>query len=78
MLLFTWPYNFDLSHESSQSIKELSGLSPDALCRLQFALLQQAEVHLTQSKNVARGTVRTKPLRMCGFLWQRWFDSMNF
>ena len=29
-------------------------------------------------KIVIRGTVCTKPLRMCSFLWQRWFDSMNF
>ena len=29
-------------------------------------------------KIVTRGTVRTKPLRMCGFPWQLWFDSMNF
>ena len=29
-------------------------------------------------KIVIRGTVCTKPLRMCSFLWQLWFDSMNF
>jgi len=27
---------------------------------------------------VADGTVCTKPLRMCSFHQQRWFDSMNF
>ncbi len=36
MLLFTGPYNFDVSSQRPKSIKEcLPGLSPGALCRLQ-------------------------------------------
>ena len=34
MLLFAWPYNFDLSFENPKLFQGiLSGLSPDALCR---------------------------------------------
>ena len=40
MLLFTWPYNFDISCENQSIFKEcLSGLSPDALCRIQLVLI---------------------------------------
>jgi hypothetical protein len=36
MLLFTWPYNFDIFFKNQSIFKEcLSGLSPDALCRIQ-------------------------------------------
>ena len=39
MLLFTWPYNFDTSFEFQSIFKEcLTGLSPVALCRIQFNL----------------------------------------
>ena len=41
MLLFTWPYNFDFSFKNKIVFKEcLSGLSPDALCRIQALKLK--------------------------------------
>jgi hypothetical protein len=59
-------------------IKEcLIGLSPIALCRIQ-AFAQKFrisnvkfDIHFDAIKIVADGTVRTKPLRMCGFHQQR-------
>jgi hypothetical protein len=38
---------------------------------VQSASFDQIEYSLTQSKNVADGTVHTKPLRMCAFHQQR-------
>jgi len=63
MLLFTWPYNFDVSSQKPKSIKELPGLSPGALCRLHKSIWLEIEVHLTQSKiHVADGTVSHEAL----------------
>ena len=73
MLLFTWPYNFDLSFESKEFQGMLSGLSPDALCRLQICIWSirisnmKFDIHFDAIKFVASGTVCTKPLRMCTF-----------
>jgi len=79
VLLFTWPYNFDVSSRKPKSIKELPGLSPGALCRLQIDLTRNWSFFWRNQKfYVADGTVCTKPLRMCSFHQQRWFDSMNF
>ena len=38
MLLFTWPYNFDVSYRNykASSRNVLTGLSPVALCRIQY------------------------------------------
>ena len=80
MLLFTWPYNFDLSYRKYKAFQGmLSGLSPDALCRIQFNLNNsnfKREVWYSFWRNqnllltTAWGTVCTKPLRMCSFLIQ--------
>ena len=84
MLLFAWPYNFDLSCESKEFQGMLSGLSPNALCRIQikFEVFEfKREVWYSFWRNqkiVIGGTVCTKPLRMCTFRQQRWFNSMNF
>ena len=56
MLLFTWPYNFDISFKNQSIFKEcLSGLSPDALCRIQLTWITRIQTWslifiLTQSK----------------------------
>jgi len=51
VLLFTWPYNFDVSSRKPKSIKELPGLSPDALCRLQKSIWFEIEVSFDAIKN---------------------------
>jgi hypothetical protein len=70
----------------------LTGLSPVALCRNMnnpsISLLKNIRHYLKskpkfeysfwRNQNVAGGTVCTKPLRMCSFHQQRWFNSMNF
>jgi len=62
----------------------LSGLSPDALCRLQieFEVSKSQTLSLifilTQSKFAIDGTVCAKPLRMRTFHQQHWLNSMNF
>ena len=73
MLLFTWPYNFDFFFKNKAYQGMLSGLSPDALCRLQmkFEVLKSQTLSLifilTQSKFVIDGTECAKPLRMRTF-----------
>jgi len=56
----------------------MSGLSPDALCRLQIFIWSirisnvKSDIHFDAIKNyVVSGTVCTKPLRMCSFRQQR-------
>jgi len=90
MLLFTWPYNFEVCHrtrwppkqsaqhrsKSQHSIKEcLSGLAPDALCRIQSAWNSRFKIEfaLTQSKSLSAH------VSLCSVVYpQLWFDSMNF
>jgi hypothetical protein len=55
----------------------LSGLSPDALCRIQLTWITRIsnvkfDIHFDAIKimllTTTQGTVCTKPLRMCSFL----------
>ena len=85
MLLFTWPYNFELSFEIKVKSRncQVLHLTRYAVIELSFIyfLNFQTEVWIFMWRNqkiVADGTVCTKPLRMCTFHQQRWFDSMNF
>ena len=84
VLLFTWPYNFDVSPDKSEETqnhsRNMSGLSPDALCRIHSIRFDSKLMFIWRNQKfyVADGTVCTKPLRMCSFHQQRWFDSMNF
>src|SRR5688500_17446233 len=43
------PITLTFLHRNQSLSRNMSGLSPDALCRLQFELLR-SKVHLTQSK----------------------------
>ena len=85
MLLFTWPYNFDVSFETKVvSRNDVRSFTWRVMPYEAFASILEFQIGiwifvLTQSKIlVADGTVCTKPLRMYSFRQQRWFDSMNF
>ena len=74
MLLFTWPYNFDVSLETTKSLKEYVRSFTWRVMPYSFKNRFDSKLMFiwrNQKFYVADGTVCTKPLRMYSFHQQR-------
>ena len=85
MLLFTWPYNFDVSRLSFNQVKLhhynsskcLSGLAPDALCRFNSYLSTKLNICWRNQKCCWRHGAH-ETFTNVRFPPATWFNSMNF